>query len=84
MNTLAIGFRIALPKGATLGEPREFYVSMYKLNDTYVECLPMTINGCDVQILRYDCDDDSVIVFIGNRAKEMTMDEVGDYIRANT
>lgn len=81
MNELQVGLNIALPEGTIVGEPREFFASMSEPNDMFVQCYPMDIRGCDVQILRYDYDDSCVIVFIGNKAKRMHRNEVEDYLR---
>lgn len=83
MNELQVGFRVALPPGTKIKCAEEFYISMYYQGDTYAQRLVLDIEGCDVQIVRYDGDDAQTIVFIGSRAKEMSMSEVGDYIREN-
>ena len=81
-ETLTTKFGIALPDGAVVVEESCFLVTTITPDDTYVERVSLRVGGCDVQVLRYDWNDNDVIVFVGQKAKQITMKEVSDYINS--
>lgn len=75
---------INLPNGATIVINEVFYTTTYILNDTYTERIVMDVRGLSVEIIRYNKDNNDVMVWVGNRARGMKMEDVGEYIRKNT
>lgn len=75
---------INLPNGANIVTNEVFYTTTYILNDTYTERIVMDVRGLSVEIIRYNKDNNDVMVWIGNRARGMKMEDVGEYIRKNT
>lgn len=61
----------------------EGYISMSSPNDTPIERMHGYVNGREVAIIRYDHNDNDVIVQVGGTMgamKQMTMEEVNEYI----
>jgi hypothetical protein len=83
MKSLVLSENIRLPKGARLVEAKAFYSTTARPGDTYTERLVMDLNCHDVQILRYDCNDNGVIVYIDRRAATMHLSAVTGYIERN-
>jgi hypothetical protein len=87
MNKLAIKNNVdgfVMPEGAEIVEDKSYYTSTYRPNDTLTERLVFLINGRNVQIIRYNKDNNDIMVFIGTRGRQMRMVDVGEYIRRNT
>ena len=76
--------RIEMPDGARLLECKDFRMTSYKPNDTFVQRRIYDVNGTMVVILRYDWKDTGLTVFIGDRAKSMELDQVSTFVRENT
>lgn len=58
-------------------------MTIRKPNDTPIECFAMEVNGCPVEIIRYDGDNKTVSVAIGGHLgsmKIMSADKVKEYI----
>lgn len=49
--------------------------------DELVECLAMSIDGHDVQVLRFNGDNEKLLVKIDRSINKLSIDEVDDFIR---
>lgn len=45
------------------------------------QSVSLEINGEEVQIIRYDEDDNSILVKVGDRVSEVRDDEISDFVR---
>lgn len=84
MNEIMLETEIILPYGSIVLSDEGFYTTTYKLNDTYTEQMDVDVRGMSVKIIRYNRENDDVMVWINGRGRQMKREDVGEYIRKNT
>jgi hypothetical protein len=81
MNRLLNDIPLAMFEGATIVDSSTFQTTLERPGDTPTERVVLDVDGCRVQILRYDQDDRILLVAVGSRSEIMPLARVEGFVR---